>query len=1142
MASKQHEIKTIFALDGETKYRDAIKNIKEQQRGLRFEMTLLDDTYKLNGDRVEYNKGKVEVLNKQIDLQKKRVDEARNAVEKSTKIYGENSEETARYKRELGFAENKLETFKRELDATNAELKKQQNELYKSAQKIKDVGDKFQKTGEKMSKVGSGLTRGVTAPLAAIGAAATAAWMEVDENLDNIAKATGATGKDLEDLQQSFENVVREIPADMDAVADAVGELNTQFGWTGERLEQATEYAVKFGEIADTDVVSAVQGAKKAMETFGVEAENFEGVLDAAAKAAQDTGVGVDKIWESVRRAGPSLKELDIPLNNAIKLIAEMEQQGIDANRMMGYLATAQSRLAKEGKTLQQGLKEFGEIVDANVDSTEQMNAASALFGQKGGQMMLDAARRGAINFGDLADAANDAAGTVAATFDATLDPIDRYKVALNNAKLAGKELSQALQVATAPMIEKLVEFLQGATDSFRSLDAETQQFIIKSGLLLAAMGPLLSVTGKVTSGIGKMTTGWGNFIEKIASTGGVLGGFVSKIGAAGTAGLAGAVALAAVGIYKLVKRLTEVDPAVKKAREAVESFNGKLEDGIAQYRTQERQLENYAQELEALREIEGKSAAQKERVVELVRRLNELMPDLNLEYDREGDLLSINRDRMRELVAASKEWFKEEVRQKIINEIIEDQGETYSNLIKKQMEFNKIQRATSEIQERVNRLYLSGLDEQQIRMAEYAVRHNDFSRLNIQLTQDQIDTVKGLNATLDNHKDALKDTSGVAVDSWTTSTQALNNLSAAGQTTKGDINALMVGYNNLETQINETTTAMSALTGTHEKLGDAAEEAGDKAETAAKKHGDAVVVMGHVVKTTLDAQSDEYNEYADGLTSKAEQFMRDMNGFTGERLDYETASTDDFIRLWEKEAEAFENYQKNMKTIAARVPEDVAAELEKLGPEAAPLIEKFANASDEELNRLVAAFRRKSGLAVDAATEELGELKTRGYEAGRNYAQSIINGAESKRDQLRRTGNKLGNALNTGTTQSLEMHSPSKKGQYIGENFPQSIIDEIRKHLPAVKIAGGDIGDALYDGTKPRVPEVDLPTLDVMRRAPMITSPSIPIGGGTTTNNNNHSTVVNVAVPEGETVDFGRRVGQAIAREMRHAEIGRGR
>lgn len=72
---------------------------------------------------------------------------------------------------------------------------------------------------------------GVTAPIVAAGAAGLAAFGEVDEALDTIITKTGATGDQADRLSQSFKNVGSNTHLPLQTVGEAIGEVNTQFGF-----------------------------------------------------------------------------------------------------------------------------------------------------------------------------------------------------------------------------------------------------------------------------------------------------------------------------------------------------------------------------------------------------------------------------------------------------------------------------------------------------------------------------------------------------------------------------------------------------------------------------------------------------------------------------------------------------------------------------------------------------------------------------------------------------------------------------------------------------------------------------------------------------------------------------------------------
>jgi len=139
-------------------------------------------------------------------------------------------------------------------------------------------------------------------------------------------------------------------------------------------------------------------------------------------------------------------------------------------------------------------------------------------------------------------------------------------------------------------------------------------------------------------------------------------------------------------------------------------------------------------------------------------------------------------------------------------------------------------------------------------------------------------------------------------------------------------------------------------------------------------------------------------------LLADAEQAERDRAAATAQGTkdstddwtDYAKAvevSVDDYISSLEDQVAAQEAWADNLATLARRgVTEGTLAELEKLGPEGAPLVAKLTKASDEELARLVAVMRRKGA----DSTEELAA----GLRGGK---PQVVREVQDVRDDMRR-------------------------------------------------------------------------------------------------------------------------------------------
>lgn len=396
------------------------------------------------------------------------------------------------------------------------------DELEKSAKDsgewVDKLGDEAEETGKQVDEIGDSSVKiaGLDAAINlfgklkdAVGAAFGAisdAWSRVDEGQDIIVSKTGAVGQAAEEMGETFNRVYSKIPADAETVGNAIGEVSTQFGLQGEALEETSEKLIKYADINGTDVTNATQQARAAMDQFGLSGKDLNGVLDAVTKTGQDTGVSVDRLFESVTKGAPVLKNMGLSFEESVTLMGQFEQSGIDSTKSLSYLTKAQATAAKENKSLTEVLSEFTQTANSSASETEKLNRASELFGTKGGALMLAAAEQGKLDFENLASAATTTGGAVEATYHQMLDPADQFKVASQNIDLALSSIGTNVQTALAPAIQTLVGWIQKASEWFANLDPRIQ--VAATGIVSLALAILgiLTVVGIVSTAISAAT------------------------------------------------------------------------------------------------------------------------------------------------------------------------------------------------------------------------------------------------------------------------------------------------------------------------------------------------------------------------------------------------------------------------------------------------------------------------------------------------------------------------------------------------------------------------------------------------------------------------------------------------------------
>lgn len=525
MANNPEAKVTVKMLNDE--FKKGAQELANDSKMLSKEFKLQSEQMKLTASETEKLDARLEFLTKKQDLAKQSVANAQTAYDKAVELFGENSKAADDLSKKLLDAQIEEQKLANDITTVNGQLAKHRDEAQQTADKMKDLGERVEGAGKKMkdagdsmTDVGARMTAGVTAPILGAAAAARSAWEEVDEGMDTIVSKTGASGEALAGLEESFANVAKTTKFDMATVGNAIGEVNTQFGLTGEALDSATTLMLKFADINGADVTDSSIKSKQAMEAFKLEAEDLDLVLDSVTKTAQNTGQSTDKLFDIVTKNAPQLNSLGLDFAQAVEFMGQFEQAGIDSSTAMGYMSKAQVVFAKDGLTLQEGLAKTIDKIQNAESETEALTIAAETFGTKGATKMVDAIERGTLNFEEFAGAAQASSGSVESTFDNMADPIDNVAVMMNNLKWAGADLFGQLQEMLLPVAIQMIEWLQKAVEWFTGLSTGMKQTIIVVLGIAAALGPLILWIGTLVSSVGGMVLIVGKVIPLLAKLG----------------------------------------------------------------------------------------------------------------------------------------------------------------------------------------------------------------------------------------------------------------------------------------------------------------------------------------------------------------------------------------------------------------------------------------------------------------------------------------------------------------------------------------------------------------------------------------------------------------------------------------------
>lgn len=496
-------------IDGNTKgLSQALKGVNKDIKDTQSQLKDVEKLLKLDPHNITLLGQKMELLGKEIGQTKDKLSELKSVqdqMNEGLKNGTVSQEQYDAWQREIIETEQELKNLETELNnvptASQAMVNQVADQMDSLGKKVSSVGDSIAGVGDKMSST-------ITPAIVGAGTLSITAWKEVDGAMDTIIQKTGATGKQLEELEGIVNSIATTVPTDFQTVAESVGEVNTRFDATGEELEALSTAFIKFADLNGTDVSTSIDDVSSMMRAWGIDSKDTVKVLDTLNAVGQSTGASVGELSSNLQTNALSFKELGLDLAQATTLLGNMEKNGIDASAGMTALRKAMSKATDDGKTLNEVMAEWEALMASNISESEKMSATEDLFGSRAYAQLFNALQEGTVSFTEINASMDDFSGNLEKTFGATLDPIDEFTTTMNELKQLGAEIGEELIPVLVDVLKDLKPILDDLRATWEGMSEEEQRALIENLGKLALLGPALSVSGRAIGGVGSGISG----------------------------------------------------------------------------------------------------------------------------------------------------------------------------------------------------------------------------------------------------------------------------------------------------------------------------------------------------------------------------------------------------------------------------------------------------------------------------------------------------------------------------------------------------------------------------------------------------------------------------------------------------------
>jgi TP901 family phage tail tape measure protein len=488
-------------VDSLTKKIEAQSKIVEQEQAkldaLKDELKRYEETVQkgetIIADLTEKHKKAAEQFGENSDEAKKYAKELRDAQaaqERNTKKVDELRTAIINQDTVLKNSQHQVEVYKNDLD----ELGKEEEKVGEEAQKTTDGG--LSAFGVALGNLAANAITAVIDKLGELAAAAVNAFESFDEGRDNLIKATGAVGDAADEITAAYSKTAKSVRGDLGDIGSAVGEVNTRFGFTGDKLSSVTEDFVKFADITGTDATQAVRLVARAMGDAGIDADNYAELLDQLAIAAQASGISVDTLTENLTKYGAPMRALGFDTAESIALFSSWEKAGVNTETAFSGMRKAISNWSKDGKDAREEFKKTLDEIAATPDIATATTKAIEAFGAKAGPDLADAIKGGRFEYSEMLKVLENSSGTVENTYEETQSGIDKIQLAVQRLSVTFGEAAGKLIDEYAPKIEHIISLF---TDLINGTDgAVTRLADSISGLLLDALDDVSNALPKI--------------------------------------------------------------------------------------------------------------------------------------------------------------------------------------------------------------------------------------------------------------------------------------------------------------------------------------------------------------------------------------------------------------------------------------------------------------------------------------------------------------------------------------------------------------------------------------------------------------------------------------------------------------------
>jgi TP901 family phage tail tape measure protein len=468
-------------------------------------------------------------LKDKLKLQKQALTTLNEEYKKTVSEQGANSKSAQSLANQMYSMEKQINSTEKDLKKYNDQLKLQSSGFEQLHLKMQSVGKQAKAVGNGFASFGKSMTAKVTAPIVAVGVAASKMGMDFEKSSAKVSTIADTASVSMASLKKGVLALSSQTGESASDLNEALYQTISAGVKTGDAM-QFLGTATKLAKGGFTDSQTAIDALTTTINAYGLKASDATKISDQLIQTQNLGKTTVAELGGAIGNVIPIAASMNVSTQDLFASLAELTKNGVKTDEAVTGMKSALSSILSPSASAAKAAKQMGinfseahlknvgwpaflqEIQEKTGGSSEKM---AELFGNvRALNAVTILAGKGSSDFKTVLQQMGNTAGLTDSAFAKMEDNgAAKWQKAVNKMKNAGIKLGESL----TPLVTKISDAVSKLADKFNSLSPAQQGMIINFAKIAALIGPIILILGKMVISVSAIAGAIGTFSGALA-------------------------------------------------------------------------------------------------------------------------------------------------------------------------------------------------------------------------------------------------------------------------------------------------------------------------------------------------------------------------------------------------------------------------------------------------------------------------------------------------------------------------------------------------------------------------------------------------------------------------------------------------